>query len=77
MRQRLNQRGPMPTVGSNFGNFGQDKKRSFYVSKISGVRKMKMQKIGFWLYLKVKNQKFDDLATYFEQNHLKNLWATT
>lgn len=71
VRQRLNQPGPMPTVGSNFGNFGQDKKRSFYVKVRSQGAENENAKNQVLAISQGKKPKIDDLATYFEQNHLK------
>jgi len=69
VKDRVNQPGQMPTVGSNLGNFGQDGKRSFYVSARAGGPENENAKKQILILSQNKKPKVEDLINYFEQNH--------
>jgi len=69
---RLNQPGQMPPLGSNlgnFGNFGQNNKRSFYVVAREGGVENENAKEQVLIISQGNKPKIENLATYFEQNH--------
>ncbi len=67
--ERLNQPGQMPPLGSNFGNFGQNNKRSFYVVAREGGAENENAKEQVLIISQGNKPKIENLATYFEQNH--------
>ena len=72
--ERLNQPGQMPPLGSNFGNFGQTNKRSFYVNAREGGAENENAKKQVLSISQGNKPKIENLATYFEQNH-KNIYG--
>ncbi len=72
--ERLNQPGQMPTLGSNFGNIGQNNKRSFYVNARAGGAENENAKQQVLSISQGNKPKIENLASYFEQNH-KNIYG--